>query len=75
MELRVKLQGDFEITNLDSVPSDERESCIRGAIYKMVLDTPEEFLEIIDQHDIIIKEATVPRKAPEEGQFGFYTGR
>ena len=77
--MRVKFEGDFEITNLDQVPDDERESCIRGAIYKMVLDMPEEFLEIIDQHDIIIEERKkvrqYPKVTPKEGHFGFYTGR
>jgi len=74
MELRVKLQGDFEFENLPD--NEDRDLCIQGAIVDLVMNNPEEFLDIIFQHDIIIKEEQrVPRKAPEEGAFGFYTGR
>ena len=75
--MRVKFEGDFDITNLDDVPKAERAEVIQGAIASMILEMPEEFLDIIFQHDIIIEEEErkVPRAVPVEGQFGFYTGR
>lgn len=77
MELRVKFEGDFDITNLDGVPKAERAEVIQGAIANMILEMPEEFLDIIFQHDIIIEgeRKEVPKAAPAEGHFGFYTGR
>lgn len=70
--MRIKFQGEFEFENLPQ--GRDRKECIEGAIANLVLQQPEDFLDIIFQHDIIVKDE-VPRKAPEEGAFGFYTGR
>ena len=75
--MTVKFEGDFDITNLEGVPKAERAEVIQGAIASMILEMPEEFLDIIFQHDIIIEEESreIPKVAPAEGHFGFYTGR
>ena len=75
--MKVKFEGDFDITNLDEVPRAERAEVIQGAIASMILEMPEEFLDIIFQHDIIIEDERreIPKVAPTEGHFGFYTGR
>ena len=72
LELKIKFEGDFEFENLPQ--GRDRQECIEGALANLVINNPEEFLDIIFQHDIIV-EQKVPRKAPVEGAFGFYTGR
>ncbi len=70
--MKIKFEGDFEFENLPQ--GRDRQECIEGALANLVINNPEEFLDIIFQHDIIV-EQKVPRKAPVEGAFGFYTGR
>lgn len=71
--MRIKFEGEFEFENLPQ--GRDRQECIEGAIANLVLQQPEDFLDIIFQHDIMVKEERVPLKAPQEGAFGFYTGR
>jgi hypothetical protein len=75
MVMKVYFEGEFDFTNLPN--NEDREDCIKGAIAKAALENPEDFLENLWSHDIIIKEErkTVPRTEPVEGHFGFYTGR
>jgi hypothetical protein len=70
--MKIKFAGEFEFENLPQ--GRDRKECIEGALANLVLQNPEEFLDIIFQHDIIV-EKTVAKKEPVEGAFGFYTGR
>ncbi len=70
--MRINLSGDFEFENLPQ--GRDRKECIEGALANLVINNPEEFLDIIFQNDIIVKEKVV-KKEPQEGAFGFYTGR
>lgn len=69
--MKVKMTGDFEFENLPQ--GRDRQECIEGAIANLVINNPEEFLDIIFQHDIIVEK--VIKKEPAEVGFGFYTGR
>ena len=70
--MRIKLEGEFEFANLPQ--GRDRQECIEGALANLVTQNPEEFLDIIFQHDIIVEQALVKTEPVELG-FGFYTGR
>lgn len=70
--MRIKFEGEFEFANLPQ--GQDRQECIEGAIANLVTQKPEEFLDIIFQHDIIVEKALVKTEPVELG-FGFYTGR
>ena len=73
--MRVKFEGDFDFENLpDNL---DRQVCVEGGIVDMVLNNPEDFLDIIFQHNIIVtdEKKEVPKAPPIENHFGFYTGR